>query len=236
VLGDLFYQLGTVLGGLDSHLPGKHGAGANDEAGPSPSAPPAASAGPATPDADHLDGDLHHVMDSAGGVMTTAAVAWLAGRVLRPRPVRWTRVVLAGVAATVIADVVARTLDARSAPPRPLFDDDPEMMLRRFGGGIAMAAGYAALVYPRLPGPPLLRGLAFGALEVAAAPRGGLARMAAETPTLRFPLQNLALPLDEDELATPLSRLAFGLGLGLFYQDLRAHHSGDDDLEDYDED
>jgi hypothetical protein len=229
VLGDLFYQLGTVLGGLDSHLPGKHGAGqgVDDEL-----AAPADPAGPFGPDGAP---ELEHLVDSAGGLMTAAAGAWLAGRVLRPRPVRWTRVVLAGVAATVIADLVARTLDSKAAPPTPLFDGDPETILRRFGGGVAMAAGYAALVYPRLPGPPLLRGLAFGALEVAAAPRGGLARLAAETPTLRFPLQSLAQPLEAEELASPLSRLAFGLGLGLVYQD-RHDDYDEHDEHDYDED
>lgn len=212
MLGDLFYQLGTVIGGLDSHLPGKHGA--EDFVEPEPDAA-------ADPD--------DHDIDPAGGLLAGAAGAWLVARVLRPRPVRWPRVVLAGVAATVIADVVARTLDPRPGPEprRPLFEGDPETIVRRFGAGVAVAAGYASLLYPRLPGPPMLRGLAFGALEVAAAPRGGLVRLAGEAPGLRFPLQRLALPLDEDELATPISRLAFGLGLGLFYHD--SHEDYDDE-------
>jgi hypothetical protein len=120
------------------------------------------------------------------------------------RPVSWTRVVIAGVAATFLADLAARTLDdgrgeegASDRVGRP-GETTRRRCCERFGAGIAIAAGYASLLYPRLPGPPLLRGLAFGALEVAASRRGGLVRMAAETPGLRFPLQGLALPLHED--------------------------------------
>jgi hypothetical protein len=94
--------------------------------------------------------------------------------------------------------------------------DDPEAMLRRLGGGVAVAAGYASLLYPRLPGSPLVRGLAFGALEVAAAPTGGLVRMAGDVPGLRFPLQALAVP--EEEGRGPIAHMAFGLGLGLLYR------------------
>jgi hypothetical protein len=202
VSGDFFYQLGTIIGGLGSHLPGKPGADPSDAAAPA-----------AVPDPDPGDAHLGH----AGGLVAGATAAWLLARVLRPRPVRWTRVVIAGVAATFLADLAARTLDGGRSSERPLLADEPDDVLRRLGGGIAVAAGYAALLYPRLPGPPLLRGLAFGALEVAAASRGGLVRMADETPGVRFPLQSLATPMAPD--AGTASHLAFGLGLGLFYRD-----------------
>lgn len=197
MLGDLFYQLGTAVGGLGAHLPGKPGA---DEA----------------PD-DPLDADAFPPLGHAGGMVAGATAAWILARVLRPRPVRWTRVVVAGVAATVLADFAARTLDPELRDRRPLLQDDPDVMFRRLAGGVAMAAGYASLLYPRLPGPPLLRGLAFGALEVAAAPSGGLVRMAADAPGVRYPLQPLALEAEEDP--GPVAHLAFGLGLGLFYRD-----------------
>jgi hypothetical protein len=224
VLGDLFYHLGAALGGLGAQLSGKPGA-ATGHAGP--------DAGVYHPEAGDLTdlGDHEDGLGHAGGLMVGAAGAWLVARVLRPGPVSWTRVVIAGVAATFMADLAARTLDDGPLGARadggadglaggpgygPARADDPETLLRRYGAGIAISAGYASLLYPRLPGPPLLRGLAFGALEVAAAPRGGLVRLASETPGLRFPLQGLALPLDDD--AGPLAALAFGLGLGLFYR------------------
>jgi hypothetical protein len=201
VLGDLFYQLGAAIGGLGAQVSGKPGAAMGER-----------------DDEEH--GEEHelgtaHAAELAAG----AAGAWLVARVLRPGPVSWTRVVLAGVAATFLAALAARTLyDGRAdgGAERPTGTPDAETLLRRYGAGIAVSAGYASLLYPRLPGPPLLRGLAFGVLEVAAAPRGGLVRLAAEAPGLRFPLQGLALPMDED--AGPLSHMAFGLGLGLFYR------------------
>jgi hypothetical protein len=222
VLGDLFYHLGAALGGLGAQLPGKHGA-ATGHTDP--------EAGAYDLDAGIYDPETGAVMDletdeaglgHAGELVAGAAGAWLVARVLRPGPVSWTRVVIAGIAATFLADLAARTLDdgrgeeGASDPVGRAAGDDPEALLRRYGAGIALSAGYASLLYPRLPGPPLLRGLAFGALEVAAARRGGLVRLAAETPGLRFPLQGLALPPDDD--TGPLAHLAFGLGLGLFYR------------------
>lgn len=209
MLGDLFYHLGAAVGGLDAQLSGKPGAengsgdldvGGNDTD---------------SDDGNDVDGVDPHALGHTGELVAGAAGAWLVTRVLRPGPVSWTRVVIAGVAATFLADLATRTLDDRQ-PDRAAPADDAEALLQRFGAGIAIAAGYASLLYPRLPGPPLLRGLAFGAFEVAASSRGGLVRMAAETPGLRFPLQGLALPLHDD--AGPASHMAFGLGLGLFYR------------------
>jgi hypothetical protein len=208
VLGDLFYQLGTIIGGLGSHLPGKAGAATGHASG---------DADGREPEGDGASGaDTDDASGPAGGVMAGAAAAWLAARVLRPRPVSWPRVVLAGVAATFLADLVERTLDRDQPAGRAGLDGDTEALVRRYGTGIAMAAGYATLLYPRLPGPPLLRGLAFGALDLAAAQRGGLAGLAADTPSIRFPLQTLALPPDRD--AGPLAAITFGLALGLFYR------------------
>jgi hypothetical protein len=209
VLGDLFYHLGAAVGELGAQLSGKAGA-ENGHGG-------------IDVDGNDTDSDEHDLLDGVdsqalghtGELVAGAAGAWLVTRVLRPSPVSWTRVVIAGVAATFLADLAARTLDDRQ-PDRATPADEPEALLQRFGAGIAIAAGYASLLYPRLPGPPLLRGLAFGVFEVAASSRGGLVRMAAGTPGLRFPLQGLALPLHDE--AGPASHMAFGLGLGLFYR------------------
>lgn len=206
MLGDLFNRAGAAIGTLEAQLRG---------AVPGPRAPREVG----IEDSDHAD----HA-DTIEHAAMAAGAAWLASRLLRPRPVSWPRVVLAGVAATLLADMVGRAGEDRREPGSPPFADDPEELLARLGAGVAIAAGYAAVVYPRIPGPPLLRGLAFGALEIAAAPRGGLVRLAAEAPGVKFPLQTLALPIDED--AGPLSHLAYGLGLGLLY---RYGGDGDDD-------
>lgn len=206
MLGDLLYRLGATVGTLEAQILGPDGGRG------------AARREVAVYEAD--TGEVHDLDDDGSDTIENAAlaalVAWLLSRIFRPRDVSWPRVVFAGIAATALADLVGRARDDSPAPGRLPYAEDPEELMGRFGAGIAITAGYAALLYPRIPGPPLFRGLAFGALEIAAAPRGGLVRLATEAPGLKFPLKTLALPIDED--ASPISHLAFGLALGLLYR------------------
>lgn len=208
MLGDLFYRLGAAMGALDNQLRGM-GAG-----GFAPGRRQVAIYDPEDGDVHELDDD--DTADTAEHAVLTAAAAWFLTRLLRPKPVNWPRLILAGAAATALADLVGRTAEEEGAAGREPYATGSEELMARFGAGMAVAAGYAALVYPRIPGPPLLRGLIFGGLEVLAAPRGGLIRIAAEVPGVKFPLQALALPVDED--AGPMSHMAYGLGLGLLYR------------------
>jgi hypothetical protein len=138
-------------------------------------------------------------------------------------------VLVAGIGATVLSDMVGRALGPESEDRDDAYDRDPDALLVRLGAGIALAAGYAALLYPRLPGSPLARGLVFGAMEVAAAPHGGLVRVATETPGLKFPLKDLAVPIDDD--AGPLANLTFGVALGLLYRPNLAGDEDEDEIE-----
>lgn len=209
MLGDLFERLGSTIGTLDAQLRGAgDGRGWNQPHDADDGAGDSGAAGE-TSDSGDAGETVQNAALAAGG-------AWLLSRVLRPRDVSWPRVVFAGVAATILADLVGRAGSKTPVPGEEPYADDAEELMARFGAGIAIAAGYAALLYPRLPGPPLFRGLAFGALEIAAAPRGGLVRLATEAPGVKFPLQAMALPIDED--AGPLSHMAFGLALGMLYR------------------
>lgn len=205
MLDDLFNRLGATLGTLEAEL--RHRTGAAD--GPREVAVYDTDTG----DVHDLDAEPPVTLESAA---LLAAGAWLLSRVLQPRDVSWPRVILAGIAATAIADLVGRTAAKPPYPEGRPFADDAEELLARFGAGVAIAAGYAALIHPRLPGPPLLRGALFGGLEILAAPRGGVLGIAASTPGVKFPLQALVMPVDED--AGPLSHLAFGLALGALYR------------------
>lgn len=206
MLGDLFEQLGTAIGTLDAQLRRRGGDGQRPRE--------VAVYDPDTGDVHDLDDDTRR--DTLESAALAAAGTWLLARLLTPKEVSWPRVIFAGLAATALADMVGRGSSGDVEPEELPYAEDPEELMSRLGAGIAIAAGYAAILYPRLPGPPLLRGLAFGALEIAAAPRGGLVRLASDVPGVKFPLQALALPVDED--AGPASHLAFGLALGLLYR------------------
>lgn len=213
MLGDLFKRLGTTMGTFEAQLRGPTDGGAFYD--------------PESGEVHDLH-DLHEVHESETiqNAALAAAGAWLFSRVFRPRDVSWPRVVVAGVAATLLADLVGRLGPQSPVAGREPYADDPEELMARLGAGVAMAAGYAALLYPRIPGPPLVRGLAFGALEIAAAPKGGLVRLATEAPGVKFPLQSMALPIDED--AGPLSHLTFGLALGMLYRYDLEHDDSED--------
>lgn len=230
MLSDVFFRLGEAIGGLEAQVRGTAFADDEDLAGSErPGGDPAEAGAPADSDAPLTDQEM---ADATRQAALTAGAAWLASRLLRPKPIRWPRVIVAGAAASLLADLVGRMQD--DAPgPELSYAENPAELLGRVSAGIAIAAGYASIVYPRLPGSPLLRGLAFGALEVAAAPRGGLVRLAAQAPGVRFPLQTMALAVDED--ASPAAHLAFGLALGFLYRDGGVHEDEEDPDDEYDD-
>lgn len=219
MLGDVFYSLGSWVGGLTSD-PDEDRPRREPRAG----APGRSLARRDDPvDAGDPGEDNGFLVDAILG----SAAAWAVAKVLRPRSVSWPRVVVAGLGATLLSELVRGAVEAPPDEGASLPADDPDAVLIRLGTGVALAAGYAALLYPRLPGSPLVRGLAFGVMEIAAAPRGGLAQVARETPGIKFPLADLAAPKDHG--AGPLSNLAFGVGLGLLYRPEHGHHQDDED-------
>ena len=210
MIGDLFYRLGTIAG---------TGLGIVESGVPVPGDDPEPEESPTDGGSQESDdGDL--LVNTVLG----AAAAWVVKTVLHPRSVSWPRVVIAGVGATVLAEAVDRALGGRDREEEP----DPDAVLIQLGAGIAMAAGYASVLYPRLPGSPLAKGLIFGAMEVAASPHGGLVSVATDTPGLKFPLKDLAVPIDDRH--GPLANVAFGVGLGLLYRpDLDSEGENDEE-------
>lgn len=214
MIGDLFYRLGTLVGTGVGVVESRVAATDDDSrlTTANPAEPSNPSGAPKPDDtgltADDSDMLVHSILAATAG--------WVVKKSLRPRSVSWPRVVVAGIGATVLADVVGRALGPDEEDRDRAYDHDPDALLVRLGAGIAMAAGYAALLYPRLPGSPLTKGFIFGAMEVAAAPHGGLVRVATDTPGLKFPLKDLAVPIDDS--VGPLANVAFGVGLGLLYR------------------
>jgi len=101
---------------------------------------------------------------------------------LLPRPVDFSRAMLAGVVGTMLSDALEvietslarrkfETRDVRSAAAPIPTDFTGAGLGVRYGRGVRRAVQYARFIHPRLPGPPVLRGLCYGALEAAVSPR-----------------------------------------------------------------
>lgn len=210
MMGELFYRVGYAVGQIESYVARRSDDADGDEAPPRP--PRREARVPAPRPERHHDGeDMRGQMEEA---LKDAAETWFVSRILRPRHVSWPAVIFAGLTATALSDLVAYFTDPERHDP---YDDDAEELLARYGAGIASTAAYAAILYPRLPGAPLTRGLTYGLLDVVTEPEGGIIAIARRlAPQLRFPLKPFAMPVNEE--AGALARMAFGLALGLFYR------------------
>ena len=89
-------------------------------------------------------------------------------------------------------------------------------LLERAAADLAIAATYAAVVYPRVPGPRWFRATVFAAADIAVSRRGGLASFLADlSPRARTPLARL-LPDEERRIERAV---ALALALALIYKD-----------------
>lgn len=152
--------------------------------------------------------------------LISAGLVLAAGKLLdlwRPRSEpRFTgllRAAAAGAGAALLLDLVRPLLSGRPAVGT-LDAKTAEHALAGAGQGLL----YGAVVEPRLPGPPLVKGALFGSAEFAADPAGGLSEMVGgHAPLRRLPLVGHLL----DDLAaherTYLEHLTFGIALALLY-------------------
>lgn len=178
---------------------------------------------------------------AVGTAIGLAATSWLLARLFRPRPIHWPRAILAGIVGTALTELASAARErlastSTAGPVTPTRVDTslpspatasgnaalaPPPRYEPYGpldyaAGIATAAAYAALLYPRLPGRPLTRGLIFGALEAVAAPLGGtFAALRRLSPHIALPIEALT-PITGLADRDPLAPLAFGLALGLY--------------------
>ncbi|HSH74520.1 MAG TPA: hypothetical protein VLA09_02355, partial [Longimicrobiales bacterium] len=143
-----------------------------------------------------------------------------AGKLLdlwRPRHrARFTRLLRAGAAgagAALLLDLL-----------RPLLTGRPEVgtLDRETGDRVIVGLGqgllYGAVVEPRLPGPPVLKGALFGSAEYASDPAGGLTHLVgAHTLQGRLPVIGSLLENIDPHDRTYVEHLAFGIALALLY-------------------
>lgn len=178
-----------------------------DNVAPRPPARPAAE--PAGPG--HEDG-YEAVVAALAAALGSRALHLVPAR-RRPGLGRLLKAGLAGAGAAVARELVRPLLVGRSDGRAP-----QEAVRDAAVAGAARGLLYGALVEPRLPGPPLVRGLLFGYVESLASPWGGLTRLAGRSaPHRQVPVLSALyddLPPDEDTLA---DHLLYGATLALLY-------------------
>jgi hypothetical protein len=118
----------------------------------------------------------------------------------------------AGAAAALLAELVRPVLSSRERSGR-LEEELTDVLLTGAGRGLL----YAALVEPRVPGPPILQGAAYGGLEYLLSPWGGLGEVAgSKAPQGRIPALSVLLKdrgADEDLI----EHVAFGVAMAILY-------------------
>jgi len=150
----------------------------------------------------------------AGG--TTA----LFGRVLEALPgkrkpglMRLLHAGAAGVGAALLRELL-RSLRTGERPPPPIAQLLEDAVLTSFARGLV----YGSLAEPLIPGPSVIQGAAYGSLEYAAAPWGGLTNLVgARAPHRKVPfLADLLDNLGPDE-HTLADHILFGIALATLY-------------------
>jgi hypothetical protein len=157
----------------------------------------------------------HKLLDAlltvgAGSVLTRVLSLWPSRR--GPGLFRLFRAGAAGAAAAFLAELARPVLTGKKAET-PLEEKLTDILLAGAGRGLL----YAALVEPRIPGPPLLQGAAYGGLEYALMPWGGLGEVAgSRTPQGKIPALAVLLK-DRGADEQLVEHLAFGIALALLY-------------------
>ena len=114
--------------------------------------------------------------------------------------------------AAFLAELVRPALTGKKAET-PLEEELTDILLAGAGRGLL----YAALVEPRIPGPALLQGTAYGGLEYALSPWGGLSELAGSSaPQAKIPALSILLK-DRGADEQLVEHVAFGVALALLY-------------------
>jgi len=147
--------------------------------------------------------------------LLSAGAGAVAGKVLGGGtslgPLRLARGAAAGATATVARSLIRIALDLQ--PTEGASDLGREVL-----EGAARGLLYGAVVEPHLMGSPLTRGLAFGVVEYAVAPWGGLDEvLGAASPRRTMPILGALMAVRKAPSESFTDHLVFGIVLGLLY-------------------
>jgi len=201
---NLWYQVGYALESARSRLPASTGTTLTKLSQTKPSQKGGAS--------DDIGAKVFDALMTVGaGSMLTRALSLWPGR-RTPGIFRLFRAGVSGAAAAFLAELVRPALTGKPSDAS-LEEELTDILLAGAGRGLL----YAALVEPRVPGPSLLQGAAYGSLEYALTPWGGLGKLAgSKAPQGKIPaLSVLMQDRGDDELL--VEHIAFGVALALLY-------------------
>lgn len=147
------------------------------------------------------------------GILADRLFSIVAGR--RPGTLRLTHAALAGAGAALALSLFRNSKNGTSGVGQSPHDPTAELLT-----GAARGILYGAILEPRLPGSPLLRGATYGVVEYVTSPFGGLdGILGASSPHRTMPII-AALLGSSDSRAVSVSladHIAFGVTLGLLY-------------------
>ncbi len=149
-----------------------------------------------------------------------AAGTALVGRVLAklPRkhrlgPLRLLRAAGAGAGAALVRELLRPMTSGQ-----PVATTFAERARRAALSGSARGLLYGALVEPRIPGPPIVRGAAYGAIEHLVSPLGGLTALAGPAaPHRSLPFISQLFEDLEPEEQTLMDHILFGIAVAALY-------------------
>ena len=163
---------------------------------------------------------IDQLIATGTGILGDRLFSILVGQ--RPGTLRLTRAALAGAGAALALSLFRNGKNGTSGVGQSPPDPTAELLT-----GAARGMLYGAVLEPRLPGSPLIRGATYGIIEYVTSPFGGLdGILGASSPHRTMPIV-AALLAPSDSGATSgagsiTDHVAFGVTLGLLYGDGRA--------------
>ncbi len=150
------------------------------------------------------------------GILGDRLFSIVSGR--RPGGLRLTRAALAGAGAALALALFRNGKNGNGVVGGIPRDPTAEVLT-----GAARGVLYGAVLEPRLPGSPLLRGATFGVMEYVTSPFGGLdGILGASSPHRTLPIIAALLGPNDSVTGSMAHHVAFGITLGLLYGEGRA--------------
>ncbi|MSR36816.1 MAG: hypothetical protein EXR95_09300 [Gemmatimonadetes bacterium] len=176
-------------------------------------------------------GESWEAVVSALGAAAVGKLLDAMPRKRRPGPIRLLHAAAAGAGAALAREALRPMMSGPTLDARPFAERARGAALR----GSARGLLYGALVEPRLPGPPVMRGAMYGWVEHLVSPLGGLTTLAgAHAPHRSLPfVSNLFDELEHGADDTLMDHVLFGIALAALYgakpADAKKHDDEDED-------